>query len=126
MVAQQLTQITPPAATPDQLWQRGETVFGLLYRKNTSKVFLNQCRGVWQRADFKKMEVGESFGTGLPAPSEGPPRLNFAQKERSHGKIVEVEVGGVAIYRFFGEFRRAKSYCHLYGAKGLGQRQAYF
>ncbi|GFV01646.1 hypothetical protein TNCV_2962391 [Trichonephila clavipes] len=29
------------------------------------------------------MEVGETFGTGLPAPSEGPPRLIFAQKERS-------------------------------------------
>ncbi|GFW24231.1 uncharacterized protein TNCV_1847901 [Trichonephila clavipes] len=42
---------------------------------------------------------------------------------RSHGKIVEVEIGGVAIY---GEFRRANSYCHLYGAQGLGQRQAYF
>ncbi|GFT47375.1 RNase H domain-containing protein [Trichonephila clavipes] len=33
-------------------------------------------------ADFKKMEVGKTFGTGLPAPSEGPPRLNFAQNER--------------------------------------------
>ncbi|GFT57037.1 hypothetical protein TNCV_1691021 [Trichonephila clavipes] len=31
--------------------------------------------------------------------------------------------GGVAIYRPFGKFRRAKSYCHLYGAQG--QRQAY-
>ncbi|GFW73170.1 hypothetical protein TNCV_483961 [Trichonephila clavipes] len=31
--------------------------------------------------------------------------------------------GRVAIYRPFGEFRRAKSYCHLYGAQG--QRQAY-
>ncbi|GFW44529.1 hypothetical protein TNCV_4480751 [Trichonephila clavipes] len=30
--------------------------------------------------------------------------------------------GRVAIYRSFGEFRRAKSYCHLYGAQG--QRQA--
>ncbi|GFU92547.1 uncharacterized protein TNCV_4794761 [Trichonephila clavipes] len=29
---------------------------------------------------------------------------------------------GVTIYRSFGEFRRAKSYCHLYCA--LGQRQA--
>ncbi|GFW19830.1 hypothetical protein TNCV_3561331 [Trichonephila clavipes] len=29
----------------------------------------------------------------------------------------------VAIYRPFGEFRRVKSYCHLYGAQG--QRQAY-
>ncbi|GFU64244.1 hypothetical protein TNCV_3927251 [Trichonephila clavipes] len=26
---------------------------------------------------------------------------------------MEVEIGGVAIYRPFGEFRRAKSYCHL-------------
>ncbi|GFW91018.1 uncharacterized protein TNCV_1758921 [Trichonephila clavipes] len=31
---------------------------------------------------------------------------------------------GVAIYRSFGEFRRAKSYCHLYGVQD--QRQAYF
>ncbi|GFX46734.1 uncharacterized protein TNCV_4038821 [Trichonephila clavipes] len=42
------------------------------------------------------------------------------------GKIVEVEISGVAIYRPFGEFRRANSYCHLRGAQGLGQRQAYF
>ncbi|GFS71798.1 hypothetical protein TNCV_3714931 [Trichonephila clavipes] len=40
-----------------------------------------------------------------------------------HAEIVEVEIGGVAIYRLFGEFRRDKSYCHLYGAQG--QRQAY-
>ncbi|GFS76785.1 uncharacterized protein TNCV_4423931 [Trichonephila clavipes] len=45
---------------------------------------------------------------------------------QSHGKIVEVEMDGVAIYRPFGEFRRANSYCCLYGAQGLGQRQAYF
>ncbi|GFY35804.1 hypothetical protein TNCV_4841811 [Trichonephila clavipes] len=31
--------------------------------------------------------------------------------------------GRVAMYRPFGEFRRAKLYCHLYGAQG--QRQAY-
>ncbi|GFV45861.1 transposable element Tcb1 transposase [Trichonephila clavipes] len=48
MFAQRLTQITPPAATPDQLcnvWK----LLALLYPKNTSKVSLNQCRGVWQR-----------------------------------------------------------------------------
>ncbi|PRD28206.1 UNVERIFIED_CONTAM: Transposable element Tcb1 transposase [Trichonephila clavipes] len=45
MVAQRLTHITPPAATPDQLWQ----LLGLLYPKNSFKVSLNQCRGVWQR-----------------------------------------------------------------------------
>ncbi|GFV02587.1 hypothetical protein TNCV_5017551 [Trichonephila clavipes] len=35
-----------------------------------------------------------------------------------HAEIVEVEKGGVAIYRSFGELRRSKSYCHLYGAQG--------
>ncbi|GFU85339.1 uncharacterized protein TNCV_2386441 [Trichonephila clavipes] len=43
-----------------------------------------------------------------------------------HSKIVEVEIGGVAIYLPFGEFHRANSYFHLYGAQGLGQRQEYF
>ncbi|GFW54793.1 uncharacterized protein TNCV_2654331 [Trichonephila clavipes] len=41
-----------------------------------------------------------------------------------HAKIVEVEIGGVTIYRPFGEFRRSNSHCHLYGAQG--QRQSYF
>ncbi|GFY35438.1 hypothetical protein TNCV_195311 [Trichonephila clavipes] len=40
-----------------------------------------------------------------------------------HAEIVELEIGGVAIYRPFGEFRRANSYCHLYGVQG--QRLAY-
>ncbi|GFX17816.1 uncharacterized protein TNCV_2292651 [Trichonephila clavipes] len=31
--------------------------------------------------------------------------------------------GCVAIYRPFGEFRRAKSYCHLYGAQGQHDRR---
>ncbi|GFX52543.1 uncharacterized protein TNCV_4325591 [Trichonephila clavipes] len=35
-------------------------------------------------------------------------------------KIVDVKIGGVALYRPFGEFRRANSYCHLYGDQGLG------
>ncbi|GFT87714.1 hypothetical protein TNCV_4000701 [Trichonephila clavipes] len=34
-----------------------------------------------------------------------------------HVEIVEVKIGGVAIYRPFGEFCQAKSYCHLYGAQ---------
>ncbi|GFX78680.1 uncharacterized protein TNCV_31201 [Trichonephila clavipes] len=41
-----------------------------------------------------------------------------------HSKIVEVEIGDVAIYRAFKEFTRANSYCHVQGAQG--QRQAYF
>ncbi|GFU12097.1 transposable element Tcb1 transposase [Trichonephila clavipes] len=48
MVAQRLTQITPQL--PHQInfgnvWK----LLGLLYPKNTSKISLNQCRGVWQR-----------------------------------------------------------------------------
>ncbi|GFV32455.1 uncharacterized protein TNCV_1677411 [Trichonephila clavipes] len=43
---------------------------------------------------------------------------------QSHDKIVEVEISGVAIYRPFGESRRASSYCHLYGAQSPGQCQA--
>ncbi|GFT82093.1 hypothetical protein TNCV_3910241 [Trichonephila clavipes] len=39
-----------------------------------------------------------------------------------HAEIVEVEMGGVAIYRPFGEFRRAKSYCHLYVFKANDRR----
>ncbi|GFY19915.1 uncharacterized protein TNCV_2146081 [Trichonephila clavipes] len=37
-----------------------------------------------------------------------------------HAKIMEWEIGGVVIYRPFGEFRRANSYCHLYVAQDLG------
>ncbi|GFT21324.1 uncharacterized protein TNCV_3816111 [Trichonephila clavipes] len=35
-------------------------------------------------------------------------------------KIVVVEIVSVTIYRPLGEFRRANSFCHLYGAQGLG------
>ncbi|GFW56575.1 DUF4817 domain-containing protein [Trichonephila clavipes] len=49
MVSPRLNQITPPISTPDQLWQRVEAAFGLLYPKTISKVSLNQWRGVWQR-----------------------------------------------------------------------------
>ncbi|GFW04877.1 uncharacterized protein TNCV_4881121 [Trichonephila clavipes] len=52
-------------------------------------------------------------GTG-----EYSPPLQF------HAKIVQVKIGGVAIYRPFGEFCRDNSYCHLYGVQG--QQQAYF
>ncbi|GFU57681.1 transposable element Tcb1 transposase [Trichonephila clavipes] len=50
MVVQRLTQITPPPQLPHQInfgnvWK----LLGLLYPKNTSKVSMNQCRGVWQR-----------------------------------------------------------------------------
>ncbi|GFV69135.1 transposable element Tcb1 transposase [Trichonephila clavipes] len=47
IVTQRLTQITLPAATPDQLWQHVEAAWSAV-PKNKSKVSLNQCRGMWQ------------------------------------------------------------------------------
>ncbi|GFT99519.1 hypothetical protein TNCV_3239591 [Trichonephila clavipes] len=49
---------------------------------------------------------------------------NLPYHSKFNAEILKVEIGGVAIYRPFGEFLRAKSYYHLYDAKG--QRQAYF
>ncbi|GFT34553.1 transposable element Tcb1 transposase [Trichonephila clavipes] len=48
MVDQQMTQITPQAATSDNLGQRVEAAWSAV-PQNTSKISLNQCRGVWQR-----------------------------------------------------------------------------
>ncbi|GFU13298.1 pro-Pol polyprotein [Trichonephila clavipes] len=38
-------------------------------------------------ADFKRKWRSKTFGTVLPAPSEEPPRLNFAQNERIHTQL---------------------------------------
>ncbi|GFX82602.1 hypothetical protein TNCV_1192771 [Trichonephila clavipes] len=54
----------------------------------------------------------EGLGS-MPNAAKYPPSTHGFPAE-----IVEVEKGGVAIYRPFGDFRRAKSYCHLYGAQG--------
>ncbi|GFW43931.1 hypothetical protein TNCV_231701 [Trichonephila clavipes] len=56
----------------------------------------------------------KSEGLGsMPDATKYPPRTNGFNAE-----IVVVEIGDVAIYRPSEEFRRAKSYCHLYGAQG--------
>ncbi|GFX41220.1 hypothetical protein TNCV_2219181 [Trichonephila clavipes] len=49
--------------------------------------------------------------------------LNVRHVCNFQAEIVEVEIVGVAIYRPFWDFRRDKSYCHLYGAQG--QRQSH-
>ncbi|GFX01893.1 transposable element Tcb1 transposase [Trichonephila clavipes] len=48
IVVPRLTQITPPSATTDHIWQRVEADWSAV-PQNTSKVSLNQCRRVWQR-----------------------------------------------------------------------------
>ncbi|GFV90924.1 hypothetical protein TNCV_3616861 [Trichonephila clavipes] len=57
--------------------------------------------------------------SSMPEATKYPPSTHGFNAE-----IAEGEIGGVAIYRRFGEFRRAKSYCHLYGAQG--KRLSYF
>ncbi|GFU49625.1 uncharacterized protein TNCV_4143931 [Trichonephila clavipes] len=48
MVAQQLTQITPPAATPDQLWQRVEVAWSAVPQEHIQSLFESMPR-LWQR-----------------------------------------------------------------------------
>ncbi|GFV17587.1 hypothetical protein TNCV_4406251 [Trichonephila clavipes] len=39
MIAQRLTQITPPAATPDQLWQRKEATWSAVPQEHIQNLF---------------------------------------------------------------------------------------
>ncbi|GFU33037.1 transposable element Tcb1 transposase [Trichonephila clavipes] len=39
MVAQRLTEITPPAATPDQLWQRVEAAWSAVPQEHIQSLF---------------------------------------------------------------------------------------
>ncbi|GFT67444.1 transposable element Tcb1 transposase [Trichonephila clavipes] len=49
MVAQLLTQITPPAATPDQLWQRVEAAWSAVLQEHIQSLFESMPRRVGQR-----------------------------------------------------------------------------
>ncbi|GFV42945.1 transposable element Tcb1 transposase [Trichonephila clavipes] len=46
MVAQRLTQITPPAATPDQLWQRVEAAWFVVPQEHIQSLFESMPRRV--------------------------------------------------------------------------------
>ncbi|GFW61151.1 uncharacterized protein TNCV_4873611 [Trichonephila clavipes] len=46
VVAQRLTQITPPAVTPDQLWQRVETAWSALPQEHIQSLFESTPRRV--------------------------------------------------------------------------------
>ncbi|GFY11498.1 transposable element Tcb1 transposase [Trichonephila clavipes] len=46
LVAQRLTQITPPAATPDQLWQRVEVSWSALPQEHILSLFESMPRRV--------------------------------------------------------------------------------
>ncbi|GFV58833.1 uncharacterized protein TNCV_1673621 [Trichonephila clavipes] len=148
MVAQRLTYITPPDATPDQLWQRVEAAWCAVPHEHIHSLFESMPRlvAVWlghrtpDRKDWVQCPMRPNTfrvpTKNVLVKSVGPKVLwaesrvqgtgEYFPPIQSHGKIVEVEIDGGAIYSPFGEFLRAKMYCHLYGAQGLGQRQAYF
>ncbi|GFX01522.1 transposable element Tcb1 transposase [Trichonephila clavipes] len=46
MVAQRLTQITPPAATPDQFWQRVEAAWSAVPQEHIQSLFESMPRRV--------------------------------------------------------------------------------
>ncbi|GFV80729.1 transposable element Tcb1 transposase [Trichonephila clavipes] len=46
MVAQRLTQVTPPAATPDQLWQRVEAAWSAVPQEHIQSLFESMLRRV--------------------------------------------------------------------------------
>ncbi|GFY30212.1 uncharacterized protein TNCV_3091191 [Trichonephila clavipes] len=46
MVAQRLTQITPPAATPDKLWQRVEAAWSAVPQEHIQSLFESKPRRV--------------------------------------------------------------------------------
>ncbi|GFW40137.1 transposable element Tcb1 transposase [Trichonephila clavipes] len=46
MVAERLTQITPPAATPDQLWQRVEAAWSAVPQEHIQSLFESMPRRV--------------------------------------------------------------------------------
>ncbi|GFU50847.1 transposable element Tcb1 transposase [Trichonephila clavipes] len=46
MVAQRLTQITPPAATPEQLWQRVEAAWSTVPQEHIQSLFESMPRHV--------------------------------------------------------------------------------
>ncbi|GFW09792.1 hypothetical protein TNCV_868541 [Trichonephila clavipes] len=68
---------------------------------------------VARASDFRPEGLGS-----MPEATKYPPSTHGF-----HAEIVKMEIGGVAIYRPFGEFRQAKSYCHLYGAQGQHDRR---
>ncbi|GFT73326.1 RNase H domain-containing protein [Trichonephila clavipes] len=74
MVAQRLTQITPVAATPDQIWQRVEAAWCAI----PQEVSLNECRGVWQRGPSV---ASSHFGSPYLNPQNDVPSISFPAME---------------------------------------------
>ncbi|GFV55435.1 hypothetical protein TNCV_11801 [Trichonephila clavipes] len=99
-----------------------------LHRESSSEIF-SPAPKKEEKSTKKNFAVGSLVVRASDSRPEGLGSIPDATKHppSTHGSTCRNCGGGdrgrVAIYRPFGEFRRAKSYCHLYGAQG--QRQAY-
>ncbi|GFU14575.1 transposable element Tcb1 transposase [Trichonephila clavipes] len=72
MVAQRLTQITPPSATPDQLWHVVEAAWSAVPQEHI--VSLNQCRCVWQRNNLEKSASKWGLRSGFIFQQDNDPK----------------------------------------------------
>ncbi|UYV78741.1 hypothetical protein LAZ67_16002621 [Cordylochernes scorpioides] len=74
MVAQRLTQITSPAATPDQLWQRVEDSWSTVPQEHIQSLFESMPRRVAAFARFKagRTSVKDDLHTGRPLSIRNP------------------------------------------------------
>ncbi|GFW54873.1 transposable element Tcb1 transposase [Trichonephila clavipes] len=70
MVAQRLTQITPPAATPDQLWRRVEAAWSAVPQEHIQSLFESMPRRVAARHRGSVLHIKRTQSSKLPVQSE--------------------------------------------------------
>ncbi|GFT13056.1 mariner Mos1 transposase [Trichonephila clavipes] len=82
MVAQRLTQITPPAAKPDQLWQRVEAAWSAVPQEHIQSLF-ESMRG-WPPVYYRKVRGM------LIQPASSQPRL---VRDKTCSPVASIEQG---------------------------------
>ncbi|GFW35939.1 hypothetical protein TNCV_1927681 [Trichonephila clavipes] len=129
------TGLTPPASQTEMTSTRcvtsSNSSLNFCHRRNTMSYSHTSNAAVFPLNNYMwpsgtrcinvPWAVGSLVVRALGSRPEGLGSMPDATKYSP--SIHGVEICGVAIYCPFGEFRRAKSYSHLYGAQG--QRQAY-
>ncbi|GFS82793.1 transposable element Tcb1 transposase [Trichonephila clavipes] len=89
-VAQRLTQITPPAATPDQLWQRVEAAWSAIPQERIQSLFESMPR---------RVAPVISNNSGYSSPVFRNPR--FADRYQSVDQILPVRTRNIQLFLFY-------------------------
>ncbi|GFW97147.1 hypothetical protein TNCV_631521 [Trichonephila clavipes] len=125
MVAQRLTQITPPAATPDQLWQRVGAAWSVVPQEDIQSHFESMPRRVAAGLGSNPGEGMEVYkyivslrhmGT-LNSRRASSPLVKSEEEEERWEALITSMVFPLKI-----EWKRAKSYFHLYGSESYDWR----